>query len=482
MPSATSPVLGLVWNREADTLALADAVIRKESPADITKRTILSATQSLFDPLGMICPVLICPKVLLQKLWCKEINWDTRVNEDTEKAFSHWLDQLSWLKQLEIPRWAFGGGPEKPSISLHAFVDASQEAYASVIYAIVELGDKVECYFVVAKSRVSPKDKPTIPRLELLAATVGARLMASVLSALNYTQVRQYFWTESSTVFAWIQRDKEWGTFVGNRVQEIRTLTNPASWSHIPGSLNPADLPSRGYTARLPPALWPKSSVDMDEADVEKEVKKTTNKKKTSDKSVVACTTVCHVLSNVQCQLPNSEVPWYMPKFSRYTQLVRRVAWIQRFLANCRQNPDQRIRGALSLQEVEQGELTLLRLVQEESFSGVNDPRFTGLTIYKDTAGLKPDTVEKIVEGICILHNVILDLEIQDGIIAEPVQEDARNLRNDGDEVTAANERERGEEMNSILTLLTTLNEPTEETQNDWKFLGFVLLDAEESE
>lgn len=71
--------------------------------------------------------------------------------------------------------------------------------------------------------------------------------------------------------------------------------------------------------------------------------------------------------------------------------------------------------------------------------------------IFYTTINQKPDTVEKIVKATCILHNVILDLEIQDRIIAKPVQEDARNLCNDGDEVTAANELERGEEVRRIL-------------------------------
>lgn len=119
--------------------------------------------------------------------------------------------------------------------TLHTFVDASKLAYATVIFLRVQRSSNVQVYFVQAKTRVAPAIKSetnksaSIPRLELLAATIGARLTANVIRALNVKCDRVYFWTDSSTVVAWINREDNWSIFVANRVKEIRNITEPIS-------------------------------------------------------------------------------------------------------------------------------------------------------------------------------------------------------------------------------------------------------------
>ncbi|GFU56561.1 integrase catalytic domain-containing protein [Nephila pilipes] len=74
----------------------------------------------------------------------------------------------------------------------------------------------VHVNLLAAKSKVAPVKTFTILRLELLAATVGARLCKTVLSAFQWDNVKQHYWTDSTMVLSWIQREEFWSIFVNN--------------------------------------------------------------------------------------------------------------------------------------------------------------------------------------------------------------------------------------------------------------------------
>jgi len=98
-------------------------------------------------------------------------------------------------------------------LTLHTFCDASQSACAIVIFIRIEKRLNIKIHFVQAKSRIAPVKKMTIRRLELLVATIAARLTLSVLETLRLTGIKTYYWCDSSTILAWIQREYLWYTF-----------------------------------------------------------------------------------------------------------------------------------------------------------------------------------------------------------------------------------------------------------------------------
>lgn len=139
-------------------------------------------------------------------------------------------------------------------MTLHIFSDASQVAYAPVGFLRVKLEDHVRVQLISAKSRVAPvsnsSKKMTIPRLELLATSISTRLHNTSITDFELSSVKTYFWTDATTVLTWIKREDSWNVFVHSRASEIKRLTSEHEWRYAPGSMNPADLPSRGCSAR----------------------------------------------------------------------------------------------------------------------------------------------------------------------------------------------------------------------------------------
>ena len=113
----------------------------------------------------------------------------------------------------------------------------------------MENGSNFKLVFLSAKARVAP-GKTTIPRLEFFAVAIGSRQTNEIVKTLGYENIPVFYWSDSTTVLAWLNRDFQWGIFVWNRVREIRSLTSAGTWKYVPGELNPADLPSRGSQAK----------------------------------------------------------------------------------------------------------------------------------------------------------------------------------------------------------------------------------------
>ena len=88
-----------------------------------------------------------------------------------------------------------------------------------------------ECQLVIAKTRLAPlKPGFTIPRLELMAALVGVRLMCFVKETVNVSTSQVTYWTDSMDVLYWIKSNKPLKVFVGNRVSDILKQSLPGQW------------------------------------------------------------------------------------------------------------------------------------------------------------------------------------------------------------------------------------------------------------
>ena len=103
--------------------------------------------------------------------------------------------QLKILKDFRIARYYFPKDVVRiKELQLHGFCDASEVAYSGVVYIrMIDEEGKVHITLVVAKTKVAPIKRLSIPRLELCGAVIVAKLLNHVLKVLN---------VPSSNVFA----------------------------------------------------------------------------------------------------------------------------------------------------------------------------------------------------------------------------------------------------------------------------------------
>ena len=86
------------------------------------------------------------------------------------------------------------------------FVDTSKDAYGAVSYFRTDHNyGKVNVIIIASKTRVYPLAPTSTPRLELLAAILGLRLMTSIAAALGMLVSQARFWSDSMNVLYWIR-------------------------------------------------------------------------------------------------------------------------------------------------------------------------------------------------------------------------------------------------------------------------------------
>ncbi|XGW15204.1 hypothetical protein V3C99_001025, partial [Haemonchus contortus] len=101
----------------------------------------------------------------------------------------------------------------------------------------------------MSKSRLAPLHQSiTIPRLELSALTIGAKLLSFIAGEIDFKLSRKFLWTDSTVALRWANTDKIVPVFVRNRMKTIQSLTSDVIMRYVPTKDNPADIGSRGAT------------------------------------------------------------------------------------------------------------------------------------------------------------------------------------------------------------------------------------------
>lgn len=245
-------VLGVGWSCGEDTLQVTTRM--KEWQDVNTLAGMLSAICSVFDPLGLMGPIIFAGKCIIRDVWAEYKDWNKEIGGELLERFRAWAKGLESVLGYQVPRWY--GFAEDAKLDIHAFGDASTLGYGGCVYLACR--ESKRSSLVMSKSRVAKRDKTlTIPRMELLALVLAARMAETTIAELSsrISVVKVALHTDSMVVYYQVRSEgRRFDTFVGNKLGEIHMILeqlaefNPEVL-HVPTDLNPADLVSRGVPA-----------------------------------------------------------------------------------------------------------------------------------------------------------------------------------------------------------------------------------------
>ena len=196
--------------------------------------------------LGLSPPITVQLKILFQSLCKAGIEWDEPLNGDLLDRWKLLVSGLLKAETITIRR-CYLDGIIAPVVkySLQGFCDASLLAYGAVLYLKIDTDAGSHVRLLTAKTRVSPVQTQTIPRLELLGALLLAKHVVNVTSALKSEIIlsKPTCYTDSRVALYWMKGfNRDWKQFVQNRVTEIRQLVPVNCWRHCQEKKNPADI------------------------------------------------------------------------------------------------------------------------------------------------------------------------------------------------------------------------------------------------
>ena len=226
----------------------------------------------------------------------------------------------------------------------------------------------------------------TIPRLELMGAVLSTRVAQNIRKVITVDSTT--FWTDSENVWYWVRnQSREFKPFVANRIGEIQRTTSPEQWRHVPGTVNPADLPTRGLSA----LALAESEVWMEGPAFLKDDRSTwpaTPPPRDNTKKTEHCErrtpTRAHMTRSCAAVIIDPK------KFSSLKRLVHVTGWVQRFLTNCRLPVSSRRKDRILLPtEISRAETFWIKQTQAQVFpGGENEGSLTRLNPKYDDDGL----------------------------------------------------------------------------------------------
>ena len=267
--NGTVTVLGVFWKPESDQICFQASLnfspkkhgvhilpdlrvdqVPASIPDKLTKRMVLAQVMRIYDPLGLLSPFTVYGRLLLRSTWELKVQWDDPIPLELHRKWVKFFISLYDVNQLQCDRVLKPENATKELPELVLFSDASEVAYGFAAYVRWQCTDDIyRSRLVMAKSRVAPLRKRSIPQLELNAALLSTRGRAVITKEMRYSFSRITHLIDTETVLAMLHKlSTRFPLYEGVRVGEIQDYTDGdiSCWAWLPGSKNIADWLTRG--------------------------------------------------------------------------------------------------------------------------------------------------------------------------------------------------------------------------------------------
>ena len=307
-------VLGLPWNPRRDVITFHMGVnlsakvaknrtgpgvgvgdLEQIEKVVVTRRVIVSQVYGVYDPLGLMAPITIKFRMLLQRVTKQnrednvEAGWDTPIEGLLGRQCREMLKEIVVMEDVEFPRSVKGSNMRgRPAIV--GWWDGGEPAAAAVVYLryqreeVGTSGETHQARLVSAKARVNPSSGPvSTPRSEMRGLLMLVRMITAVLPGLPEAPARISLFGDSECTITSVDcEEHRLNMWFGNRVAEVEEHMN--GWKeqeitvdklhHWPGVRNIADIATKGkaelkdviggsewqegpWEIRFPRANWP---------------------------------------------------------------------------------------------------------------------------------------------------------------------------------------------------------------------------------
>lgn len=344
--------LGIHWQSQEDTIIYT----LNKLPIQISMRGILAEIAKIFDPLGLLSPIIIAARLILQECWRQQVTWDQQLPTSIESSWSSYVADFNMVDQISFHRSVLTSNTIDTQI--HGFADASEKAYGACLYVrCLESSGRIHVRLLCAKTKIAPLQAVSLARLELCAAMILANLHESIKDHIHIKPSKTIFWSDSTITLHWIRTPTyQLKTFVANRVSEIQQKTQTNSWRHVRSEDNPADSLSRGQFPQelLKNALWNHGPSWLSQDEAQWPTSVISPPVNDNERRQIICLATC-IKSE---QLDDS----FIQKFNAVNHLHRAIAYCLRY------SPKNKCKGELTPEEINQAQLRIIRLIQMLNF------------------------------------------------------------------------------------------------------------------